>query len=153
VESPDFGLTVLALCAPSVAYYIDGKIGEPHMILALLPFPLLLAQWGMLLTVFYQSIEDCKSRNPFCVSFFCSLRVIQIRETDQQAGTILRASSSCVDSWRGICFVTAFLQFCFKESLDDDPDLNITLYLCRAVMSFLCILCVLRVLLLSRPAT
>lgn len=72
VVSPDFGLTVLALCAPSIAYFVDGEDGQPHMILALLPFPLLMAQWGMLLTVFYQSIEDCKFRNPFFVSIFCS---------------------------------------------------------------------------------
>jgi hypothetical protein len=37
-------------------------------------------------------------------------------------------------------FDVSFPQFCFKESYDDNPDLNTTLYLCRVIMSFLCLL-------------
>lgn len=98
VESPDFGLIVLALCAPRIArkpFDFTSSDDGPQFVLALLPLPLLVAQWGLLLSVFYQSIKDWeKSQNPFC----------------------------------------------FKESYDDNPDLNTTLYLCRVIMSFLCLL-------------
>ena len=62
VESPDFGLIVLALCAPRIArapFDFSSSDDGPHLVLALLPLPLLVAQWGLLLTVFYQSIKDC----------------------------------------------------------------------------------------------
>jgi hypothetical protein len=80
-----------------MAYFVDGEDGQPHIILALLPFPLLMAQWGMLLTVFYQSIEDCTSRNRFCFCFIYP-RLIELRETVKQSGTISRALSTCSDS-------------------------------------------------------
>ncbi len=60
VESPDFGLTVLALCAWRIAYpFADSSDDSPNFILTLLPLPLLVAQWGLLLSVFYQSVKDC----------------------------------------------------------------------------------------------
>jgi hypothetical protein len=37
-------------------------------------------------------------------------------------------------------FNHSFAKFCFKESYDDNEDLNTTLYLCRLIMSFLCLL-------------
>jgi hypothetical protein len=79
MTSPDFGLVVLGLCAPSIAFYpeiedffsfIDLKNqthkrnvdreGRPPIILALLPWLLLCAQWGLVWSVFWQSVQDCK---------------------------------------------------------------------------------------------
>ena len=61
VESPDFGLIVLALCAPRIMRvpFDSSSDDRPIFVLAMLPLPLLVAQWGLLLSVFYQSIKDC----------------------------------------------------------------------------------------------
>jgi hypothetical protein len=53
---------VLALCAPRIArkpFDFTSSDDGPQFVLALLPLPLLVAQWGLLLSVFYQSIKDC----------------------------------------------------------------------------------------------
>ncbi len=61
VESPDFGLTVLALCAWRLAYPFAESSDDdsPNVIVTLLPLPLLIAQWGLIVSVFYQSVKDC----------------------------------------------------------------------------------------------
>jgi hypothetical protein len=63
-SSPDFGLAVLGICAPGIAYYpwddAKDKDGRPPITFALLPWILFFAQWGLLLSVFSQSVADCK---------------------------------------------------------------------------------------------
>ena len=74
MTSPDFGLAVLGLCGPRIAFYpkclqcfcsgegtpSDDEEGKPPIILTLLPIPLFFAQWGLLWSVFAQSVQDCK---------------------------------------------------------------------------------------------
>ena len=82
MTSPDFGLVVLGLCGPRIASYpkipnflrscfscanenhegkpSDEDEGKPPILLTLLPWFLFLAQWGLLWSVFAQSVQDCK---------------------------------------------------------------------------------------------
>jgi hypothetical protein len=84
MTSPDFGLAVLGLCGPKIAFYpkclqcfcsgegapSDDEEGKPPIILTLLPFPLFIAQWGLLWSVFTQSVQDCKCCDSIRVLYF-----------------------------------------------------------------------------------